>query len=250
MSEPLSVAPLPVVLVHGAWHGAWCWAAVQDALDYLGVPSYAIDLPGHGVSPLPAGDLHGDAACVAAAIDGLGTEVILVGHSYGGAVIGEAALRTDHVAHLVYISAFVLDEGESAVKIAVLKDVAEDPPSLLGAARSRSDHGTLVLDRQAAIPALYGDAPPAVAQAAVARLNEQPIATFVQPATGAAWTTTPSTYVRCLRDRAIPINHQDLMAARCTAVITMDADHFPLLSRPAETAAVIADLARLARPAP
>ena len=241
MSDPV----LPVVLVHGAWHGAWCWSALQAELDQLGVPSYAIDLPGHGLSPLPPGDLHGDAACVAEAIDRLGTDVVLVGHSYGGAVIGEAALHPDHVAHLVYVSAFVLDEGESVVKIGVLNGVPEEPPTLLGAARSRSDHGTLVLDPQAAIPAIYGDAAPAVAQAAVARLNEQPIATFVQSATGAGWKRVPSTFVRCLRDRAIAINHQDLLAARCTHVITLDADHSPLITKVPETAAILARLARL-----
>ncbi|MEI7546564.1 MAG: alpha/beta hydrolase [Actinomycetota bacterium] len=239
---------LPLVLVHGAWHGAWYWATLQAELDRLGVPSFAPDLPGHGVSDQPLGDLHGDAEFIAAAIERLGTDVVLVAHSYGGAVIGEAALRTGHVKHLVYISAFVLDEGESVVKITILDGVPEEPPTLIGAARSRSDHGTLVLDPRKAIPAIYGDAPPAVAQAFVARLTEQPIATFVQPASGAAWKTTPSTFVRCLRDRAIAINHQDLMAARCTEVVTFDSDHSPGLTMPVETAALLAEITRRPRP--
>lgn len=244
MSEP---AALPVVLVHGAWHGAWVWAIMQAELDALGVPSYAIDLPGHGVSDQPLGDLHGDAAYVAAAIDRLGTDVVLVGHSYGGAVIGEAALRTDHVRELVFFSAFVLDEGESLAKYPLFEGVAEEPPTLIGAARSRTDHGTLVLDPQTAIPAIYGDARPAVAQAFVARLNEQPIATFTQPATGAGWKRAHSTFVRCLRDRAIALNHQDLMAARCDDVVTMDSDHSPALTNPQPCAALVAQIARRAR---
>jgi pimeloyl-ACP methyl ester carboxylesterase len=238
--------PLPVVLVHGAWHGSWCWAGVQAELDKLGVPSYAPDLPGHGVSDKPFGDMHGDAACVAALIERLGTDVVLVGHSYGGAVIGEAALRTDHVRRLVYIAAFVLDEGESMVRIRVLQGVPEDPPGLLGLAQQRTDHGTLALDPVAAIPALYGRATYQAQQAAVARLTEQPIATFVQPATGAGWKRAPSTYVRCLHDRTVPINHQDLMAERCTEIVTLDSDHSPPVSMPAETAALLARLARTA----
>lgn len=61
----MSASP-PIVLVHGAWHGAWCFAGLQHALDELGLPSYAIDLPGHGTSGEPFGTLHSDAAAVAA----------------------------------------------------------------------------------------------------------------------------------------------------------------------------------------
>ncbi|MPY95620.1 MAG: alpha/beta fold hydrolase, partial [Acidimicrobiia bacterium] len=59
------MSPRPIVLVHGACHGAWCWAAVQAELDRRGVPSYAVDLPGHGTSLAPLEDLHGDAVAVA-----------------------------------------------------------------------------------------------------------------------------------------------------------------------------------------
>src|SRR4051794_4678303 len=81
--------PRPIVLVHGAFHGAWCWAALQTELDRLGVPSYAIDLPGHGASTAPLEDLHGDADAVARLLEAIDDEVVLVGHSYGGAVIGQ-----------------------------------------------------------------------------------------------------------------------------------------------------------------
>ena len=84
-----------VVLVHGAWHGAWCWAALQAELDRRGVPSLAVDLPGHGASPEPIGGLHDDAAAVTALLDHLASgaagPITLVGHSYGGAVITQAA---------------------------------------------------------------------------------------------------------------------------------------------------------------
>ncbi len=85
----MSELPL-VVLVHGAWHGAWCWAAVQAELDGRGLASLAVDLPGHGASTLPFTDLAGDAAHVADVVARAARPVVLVGHSYGGAVIGEA----------------------------------------------------------------------------------------------------------------------------------------------------------------
>ena len=83
--------PPAVVLVHGAWHGAWCWEPAIAALAAAGVTALAIDLPGHGDDPGPLGDLHGDAAHVSSALDALDGPVVLAGHAYGGAVITEAA---------------------------------------------------------------------------------------------------------------------------------------------------------------
>jgi pimeloyl-ACP methyl ester carboxylesterase len=217
---------------------------VQAELDRRGVPSYAIDLPGHGTSADRLGDLHGDAASVVSFIDRLHTDVVLVGHSYGGAVITEAGLHTPHVAHLVYLAAFVLDEGESMVKVTVLDGLPPEPEDLLSRARSRRDDGTLVLDPELAVPALYGHCSPGVQRAAVARLCPQPIASFVQPVTGASWRRTPSTYVRCTDDRAVAINHQDAMAARCGSVLSLDSDHSPFASMPAATAELLARCSR------
>jgi pimeloyl-ACP methyl ester carboxylesterase len=232
-------AMTPVVLVHGAWHGAWCWSAMQAELDKLGVPSYAVDLPGHGISDRPLGDLHGDAAYVAEVIERLGADVVLVGHSYGGAVITEAATLTEHVAHLVYLTAFVLDEGESLSSIPMLDAVTPQPVVGLSKARRTLDDGTIVLDPTEAIPAFYGCCEPAVQQAASLRLSPQPKASFVQPVSGAAWKRLPSTYVRCTQDQTIALAHQDAMATRCGTVLTLDTDHSPFASMPAATAEIL-----------
>lgn len=84
-----------VVLVHGAWHGAWCWDLVVDQLHQQDVPVVAIDLPGHGVSTEPLTDLHGHGDAVRAALESIDGPVVLVGHSYGGAAItdGDPPLR-------------------------------------------------------------------------------------------------------------------------------------------------------------
>jgi pimeloyl-ACP methyl ester carboxylesterase len=234
----------PVLLVHGAWHGSWSWAALQAELDRRGVPSFAVELPGHGLSPEPLGDLHGDARCVVDAIERIGHDVVLVGHSYGGAVVGQAAMWTEHVRHLVFVAAFVLDEGDSMRHIGVLDGVPEEPPSLLGDARSRLGD-VLLLDPIAAIPALYGCAPAPVQDAAVARLGPQPVASFVQAVTGSGWSRFPATYVRCADDRCVPLSHQDAMAARCGTVYTLHTDHSPMLSAAGDLADIIAEVARL-----
>ena len=71
--------PPAVVLVHGAWHGAWCWEPAIAALAAAGVTALAVDLPGHGDDPGPLGDLHGDAAHVTSVLNSLDGPVVLAG---------------------------------------------------------------------------------------------------------------------------------------------------------------------------
>lgn len=236
----MSTEPL-VVLVHGAWHGAWCWAALQDRLDRRGIASFAIDLPGHGVSTLPLGDLHGDAQHVADVIDAWARPVVLVGHSYGGAVITEAAVRTSNVEHLVYLAAFAPDEGHGLM--ATLGGFERREVALSAAMQMRDD-GTSVLDPVAAIPALYGSCPPEVAAASAARLSPQPMATFGQPVTGSPRASIASTYVVCTQDRAIHPDHQVEMSRRCGTVVTFHTDHSPFASMPDATADLIERIVR------
>lgn len=235
-----------IVLVHGAWHGAWCWAALQAELDNRGIPSIALDLPGHGASTLPFGDLHGDARHVVEVVVGLQRPVVLVGHSYGGAVITEAAHQLTSiggpgVVHLVYLAAFCLDEGESVMDLARHESGG---PVELGAALTVLDGGLSALDPSKAAPALYGDCGERAVSAALARLCPQPLVTMTQPVGGAPWRITPSTYVVCTRDRAVHPGHQEYMATRCTNVVRLDTDHSPFLSRTRETADILSKVAR------
>lgn len=230
----------PIVLVHGAWHGAWCWAAVQSALDDRGVVSYAVDLPGHGASAAPLADLHGDADHVGTVLDRLSlTDVVLVGHSYGGAVITDAAAGRSDLAHLVYLTAFALLAGES-----VMDPLGALPPetTALQACMQSDDDGNFTIDPSGAIAAFYAECDPTVAQAAVARLGAQPMSTFTQPVRAAS-STVPSTYVFCARDAAIHPHHQAYLAQRCGARIDLDTDHSPMLSSVDELATILAGLA-------
>lgn len=233
--------PATVVLVHGAWHGAWCWAALQHALDDRGIPSLAVDLPGHGASTLPLGDLHGDALHVGEVLDRIPGPVVLVGHSYGGAVITQAAADRDDVVHLVYLAAFVPDVGESVISL--LRSMPE-ARTLLDAAVRPGPEGATVLDPSAAAPALYADCPPGAVSAALDRLSPQPIATVTQAVAASAIGRVPSTYVECLRDRAVDPSHQAVMAQRCDHTVQFDCDHSPFLSRIDDTAHLLFQLAR------
>jgi pimeloyl-ACP methyl ester carboxylesterase len=226
MSEPM------VILVHGAWHGGWCWAALQAELDRRGVPSLAPDLPGHGASLQPLGDLYGDADAIAAVMTRLNRPVVLVGHSYGGMVITQAAALAPKATELVFVAAFVPHDGDSLMGL--LGSFEQRRVALGLATRPGSSDATSSVDPAGAPGAFYHLAPPEVAAAAVARLGEQPVASFIEPVTSETWRTLPSTYVLCTHDEAIHPDHQAIMAARCTTTVTLAADHSPFLTHVAE----------------
>ncbi len=148
-----------VVLVHGAFHGAWCWDRVVPRLEDAGVAVVALDLPGHGADPAPPGDLHAHADFLRAYLESLPGPVVVVGHSYGGAVISDGAAGVPSVAHLVYLAAIVADAGETMTTIDVGgpslglgADISEVP-----AAMSVDDDGFLVIDPAVGVGAFYAD---------------------------------------------------------------------------------------------
>lgn len=232
-----------VLLVHGAWHGAWCYAALQAELDRRAVPSLAVDLPGHGVSPLPLGDLYTDAQHVADTLARIDGPVVLVGHSYGGAVITEAASRhSANVEHLVYLTALALDEGEAVMPY--LQSLPQIEVPLGKAIRPNAEGTASTVDPAHTEVAFYGECPPGTTEAANARLCPQPFATFMQPITGSPRKKIASTYIECTLDGAIAYEHQRIMSARCNNVVTLETDHSPFASRPAETADILERLAK------
>ncbi len=230
-----------VVLVHGAWSAGWAWNEVCLQLAERGIRSVAPDLPGRGESSLPLGDLHEDAAYLAGVLGEIETEIVLAGHSYGGAVMSEAMSRASAaVVHLVYVTGFCLEEGEAFMP---LRNAATDD-RVMAEATFRSDDGSSALvDPEAALGVLFGEADPEVARAAAAQVGPQLARTFWQPVSTAPWREVPSTYIRCTRDRALPVAAQDVMAARCGTIVDLPTDHFPHLSIPGALTEIKIDLA-------
>jgi pimeloyl-ACP methyl ester carboxylesterase len=220
------------VLVHGAWHGAWCFDPVVEALQTRGVDVIAVDLPGHGDDPGPLGDLHTDAARVREVLDGLDGDCVLLGHSYGGAVITEAGVHPN-VRHLVYLTAFALDAGEScASMVPILATVPAD------------GDGNSTLERDFAAAIFDHDCDDATTGLALERRGPQPVVTLTDEPRAVAWRERPSTYVVCAEDAALPEETQQLIAKRCTNVVVWPTSHSPFLSAPDRVADLLADLAR------
>jgi len=237
-----------VVLVHGAWHGAWCFDRVVPLLEAAGVPVMAIDLPGHGRDPGPFADLHGDAGRVVSTLDGINGPALLLGHSYGGAVITEAGVHPA-VTHLVYLCAMALDRGESCGAAAVDQAASlshEGRPDIGEKLILHSD-GTSSLDPSTAAACLYNDCDPETVAWGVANLGRQPMTNFGQTPSAVAWRERPSTYVACSDDLVVHPGLQDLLAQRCTSTYIWSTGHSPFASDPQRLARLLVELAESER---
>jgi pimeloyl-ACP methyl ester carboxylesterase len=185
----------------------------------------ALDLPSstHGAHP---NTFLGDDAHEVVEIAKLDGPVVLVGHSYGGAVITEAADRIPNLERLVYVTALVPALGQSASET-----IQEVPVRTLldEAIEVEGDH--LRLNPARAIAALYQDCTDEVAAWAVSNLSIQTIASLRSPRSSFD-VEVPSWYVRCSLDQAVHPALQDVMAARCDEVATLVSGHSPMLSHP------------------
>lgn len=236
-------APATLVLVHGSWHGPWAWEKVVPLLEAQGVKAIAPRLPSMDRTREERGDLHDDAAVVKQAIAAAGGPVVVVGHSYGGAVVTEAAAGEPAVQRVVYLCALVPDEGESVFDVLALVDeLLVGPGNGLKLDDTDFSH-EIEPGREVAI--MYHDCDPADAAAAVARLLPQNAVSGTQELRGIAWKEKPSTYVVCSDDRTISPLLQLLFAERIGAdTIEWPTSHSPMLSRPELVAGFLADLAR------
>ena len=232
-----------VVLVHGAFHGAWCWDRVVPLVEVAGVPVIAVDLPGHGADGGPPGDLYAHSDWLRGFLESIPGPVVLVGHSYGGAVITDAAAGVPAVARLVYLAAIVPDAGETMTTVMPDRVADDEPVSSVPGAMSVDSDGNLVVDSERAVEAFYADCSDADVEFALARLCPQSATSFGQPVRAAAWRTIPSTYVICHDDRAVSLGFQRALASRTTDVVEMSTSHSPFFSQPSRVADVLVELA-------
>jgi pimeloyl-ACP methyl ester carboxylesterase len=275
------------VLVHGAWHGAWAWQKVIPELARQGYAALAIDLPGHGlnarfpssyferplnpanfgteVSAVAAVTVDQCADAVVAAVEQLragGCEkVVVVAHSAGGVAVTQAVERIPtQVAAVVYLSAFMLANGQTALEATSLPEgAAAQVPLLLRAnpatvAALRIDSASTesaYLDQIKS--AFYGDITDAALPAIRNMLTpDSPIALGVTPTvkTAAGWGSVRRYYIKCSQDQAIPpalqqkfIDVADAGSGNKTIVQSINASHSPFLSVPNELSAILSSIA-------
>jgi pimeloyl-ACP methyl ester carboxylesterase len=233
-STTLAPRSITAVLVHGAWHDESTWKNVTPLLTDRGVSFRTITLPSTNPYP-PLPGLAQDVAAVAAALDSIDGDVVLVGHSYGGMVINEAA-KDLRVKHLVFLAAFCPDVGERVIDLAV----GEVAPLTATAAQFDSN-GLMRIDRAVAVETFYADVESFEAERLADGLQASAAEIFMTPASTGSFRTTPTTYVVCTHDRAISVDRQEQMAMRATSDIhRWDTSHSPFYSRPDLVADLIA----------
>ena len=220
-----------LLLVHGAWHGSWAWVPLQTELESRGWDVRTVDLPTvHADDPR---ELHmtDDADAIAAAIDAIPGPVAVVAHSYGGVPTTQGA-TSDSVVHIVYIAAFVLDEGES-----LLGAVGGVAPSWWVVDGPLATAGT---EAEPATGLFFADVDEVAAADAVGRLKPQSSIAFSETVTTVAWRNKPTTYVITEQDAIFPLPAQEALAARSgSTAVRMDTSHSPFLSKPADLADII-----------
>ena len=205
-----------IILVHGAWHGSWCWELVESRMANEGFKISSVNLPFTG--------FNDDAAFLSNVIEEAGGEVVLLGHSYGGMVMSKAAEGKENVCHLIYLCAILLEHGQSMGRSTHSPEESK--------IKIEVDENLLsVVQREAVIPAFYEGVDPKLAEAAIDRLRPFPI-DAVNVGVGEAWREIPTTYVVCKGDAAIPPHSQYEMSALADRVVEWNCGHSPFFSNP------------------
>ena len=238
------------ILVHGGWHGAWCWHKVVPLMKEKGLNVLAIDLPGHGSDktlPAPV-TLEDYANKVIDVTNGVQGEVILLGHSSGGTVIAQAAeqLTPGKVSALVFLDAFMPLDGESVFSL--VEKFPNKPDGNKGAALAESmifstDQKTSTLSLDKVKELLYHDCMDADIDLAKSKLGAQPIAPLATPVhvTDENYGAIPKYYILCTEAKDFD-KTKVASNVPCKKIYHLRSSHSPFFSMPESLVAIMEDI--------
>ena len=233
------------LLIHGAWHGAWCWKHVVPLLRSAGHHVITPDLPGHGNddTPYKKVNLEKYVDSVCNALDKLDEPAILVGHSMGGIIISETAeRRPGRIQALVYLCAFLPQNGDSLSDMEQRNPHPAVPPNLVPA---RNGLTATVLEEKV-VDLFYHDCSEQDIESAKQNLCPQALGLLNTPVTitDENYGRIPRYYIFCTEDRALYLDYQQEMvnAFPGTTTFTLEASHSPFFSMPEKLAAVLIEI--------
>ena len=228
------------VLVHGAYHGAWCWYKLETVLESRGHDVVTFDLPGHGVDTTPVGQITFDdyVQAVCSAIDESDEPIVLVGHSMSGMVITQAAERCpESIGTLVYLTAYLPADGESML------DQRVEGSFVSQQFVAHEELGVGAIKPDALEELFYADCSPTDVTLARSLVRAEPLDPLraAIDITPERFGSIPRVYIRCEEDRAITAEQQRRMIDErgCDRELMIDASHSPFLSMPTATADVL-----------
>jgi pimeloyl-ACP methyl ester carboxylesterase len=230
-SEQDEEVVMRVVFVHGACvkDGSWWWHRTAELLAERDVASEAPALPSCGETGEPTGaqgpGLREDVAAVRDMLKASDQPTVVVAHSYGGIVTAEAAAGVDAVRHVLLVSGYLPEVGQSLSSFA-----GEEPAPFLDI---DPEGGTFTVRPDALAVTFLQDCDPELQRQATDKTARQSLAVLEQPVGSAAWQQVASTYLVCAEDRGTPAERQREFARRAGSVVELDAGHHPFLSQPA-----------------
>lgn len=232
------------LLIHGGWHGSWCWTKVSNQLRGIGHKVITPDLPGHyrNNRDFKGICLNTYVRYIEDAIKHSSVPVTLVGHSMAGLVITQVAENMpENIDHLIYTCAFIPDNGGSLVDE---EKKSANPSVTLEVQLDASENQLLLpLNAPERIRNLfYNCCAEEDVQFALSNLQPQPFMPFVDPVSfsNKNFGSIPKTYIECLKDNAISIQDQRRMYRKVQChVETLDTDHSPFFSAPEQLVRIL-----------
>lgn len=236
------------VLVPGAWHGAWCWEKITPILEQNGHTVHAVNLPGQGSEIVPIAEIslesYTDKIC--SVVNQSKEPVILIGHSMGGLAISQSTeYIPDKIKSLVYLTAFLLRDGES-----MLEYIQADTESIVTPNLVFSEDGSSVTVKEEKLKdSFYAKCEHKDLEKIKPLLTPQASVIFTSKLniTNERFGKIPRYYIECLQDRAISIQNQKRMyeAIPCNQVFTIDTDHSPFYSVPQQLASTLLTISQV-----
>lgn len=233
-----------IILVHGSWHGAWCWEKIGPVLAQAGHTVFAPDLPGHGHDKTSIRTITMDSYvnCILHYLHSCDGKVMLVGHSMAGIVISEVAERLpEKISHLVYVAGFLPQNGESLMSLAKL----QKPTKITAPINIVSEEQAIYLPIDAMRPFAYHQSDDNLFESLKSLFCVEPFNPWIHPVkiSSERFGTVPRNYIVCEDDKAIHLSSQERMLAHTSCqVYRLATDHSPFYSDPQGLAEILLSL--------